>query len=615
MNEQKFKQVGLYLVVALIPGIPIAGCYPLLPGIFAAIFMEEVNRTLLLTFSLFGMALLLPVQAMAKYGLIILIVSVTICLYEWINKKCLTWVGAATAGGSTLLLMIVGEFLQIRNRPVVWMGIVESAFVFSFVILVEPLLHMFLDGVSNRQPEPRKRVNAPENGARLHSYAESFQGLSRLFSQMSQYKSHFAVEEMSKMQQEITGKLCISCNQCALCWEQETSPMYQLFGRLLQSIEKLGNPDREIQAELSEHCLYSQAVVEEAAGIFEKARLNLAWYNRLLENREVIAQQLDAMAYIMTDCAKEYTDISHSEGKMLAAVRYRLKEQGIITNEIRLFEKQNHRLSLQLRVSSKWGNCISVREVAKALGEGLHKPMIAAKNSKTIVGRDEATLVFEEEPKFYTLNGVARLPKDGAQISGDNFSFLNLEVGQSVLTLSDGMGSGIKACKESEMVIELIEKFLEAGFQKETAIRMMNSAMVMHGDDGMYSTVDMASIDLYNGMCDFYKIGATTTFIKHGETVETVSSANLPAGLFQHIEIEKSSRQLRHGDFLVLVSDGVLDYLQVPSPETTIIEMLETIEISNPSNLAKYILEAILLFTGGNVPDDMTVLVTGMWEK
>ena len=238
--------------------------------------------------------------------------------------------------------------------------------------------------------------------------------------------------------------------------------------------------------------------------------------------------------------------------------------------------------------------------------------MVAAKNSKTLVGKEEALISFEEEPKYKTLHGVARLAKDGAQISGDNFSFLDLEGGQSILTLSDGMGSGIRACKESETVIELIEKFLETGFQKETAIRMMNSAMVMHGEDGMYSTVDMAAIDLYSGSCEFLKIGGVTTFIKRGEQVETVSSASLPAGVFSQVEIEKSRRQLADGDFVVLVSDGVLDYLHVPDPEETVKEILETIQINNPGQLAKHILERILLFTGGKAEDDMTVLTAGV---
>lgn len=144
---------------------------------------------------------------------------------------------------------------------------------------------------------------------------------------------------------------------------------------------------------------------------------------------------------------------------------------------------------------------------------------------------------------------------------------------------------------------------------------MMNSAMVIQGEDGIFSTVDMASMDLYTGMCEFYKIGAASTFIKHGEEIECISSATLPAGIFHQIEIEKTSRQLQDGDFVVLLTDGVLDYLKVPMPEDTMREILDTIETNNPGQIAKQILERILLFTAGKVPDDMTVLVAGIWKK
>ena len=66
---------------------------------------------------------------------------------------------------------------------------------------------------------------------------------------------------------------------------------------------------------------------------------------------------------------------------------------------------------------------------------------------------------------------------------------------------------------------------------------------------------------------------------------------------------------------MILVTDGVLDYLRVPAPEETLREILETIETNHPGQLAKEVLERILLFTAGRVPDDMTVLVAGIWEK
>ncbi len=615
MNKAKWKEIMLYGAAILVSKGQLAGCYPLIPGFFAAVFMEEVNRTLLLIFTIFGMALFVPVQAMAKYTMILLVTGLCIRLWEWANRSCRTWIGAAAAGASVFLLTVAGEVLQVRNRAALWMGVLESICVCAMVLVIAPLLQRFLEEGAVPAWQGKEARREPEHGEKLQTYAKSFNGLSQIFSQMENFKGNFEPEEMGKMQQEIAGKVCISCSQCAICWQEESSPMYDLFFRLIHSIEKRGGAGEEVHQELSSYCPHSDSIVEEAIGVFEKAKLNLAWYNRLLENRGVIAEQLDAMAYIMEDCAREYKDISGHEGKLLGAVKSRLREKGVLSREIHLYQRQNGKLSLQLKAASKWGNCVTVKEMAKAVSQGLKRDMVPGKYTRSLIGREEAFLVFEEDTLYHTLQGVARLTKNHAQISGDSFSFLELEGGECVMALSDGMGSGINACRESEMVIELIEKFLEAGFRKETAIRMMNSAMVIQGEEGSFSTVDMASLDLYTGRCEFYKIGAAATYIKRGEEVECISSASLPAGIFHQLEIERSSRQLQDGDFVVLVTDGVTDCLQVPMPEETMQEILGSIDTNNPEQMAKQVLERILLCTDGKVPDDMTVLAAGIWEK
>ena len=82
--------------------------------------------------------------------------------------------------------------------------------------------------------------------------------------------------------------------------------------------------------------------------------------------------------------------------------------------------------------------------------------------------------------------------------------------GKFVMCLSDGMGSGMDACRESEIVVELLEQFLESGFTQEAAARMVNSALVLKGQEGMFSTVDICAVDLYTGICEFLKAGAAS---------------------------------------------------------------------------------------------------------
>ena len=56
--------------------------------------------------------------------------------------------------------------------------------------------------------------------------------------------------------------------------------------------------------------------------------------------------------------------------------------------------------------------------------------------------------------------------KTGSSVSGDSFGMFELDSGIYNVCLSDGMGSGKRANDESNLVVDLLEKFLEAGFKK-----------------------------------------------------------------------------------------------------------------------------------------------------
>ena len=72
---------------------------------------------------------------------------------------------------------------------------------------------------------------------------------------------------------------------------------------------------------------------------------------------------------------------------------------------------------------------------------------------------------------------------------------------------------------------------------------------------------------------------------------------------------------LENGDFLVMVTDGVVEYLHVKEPEETLSGIIEEITTENAGVLAKTIMDRVMLFTGGHAKDDMTILVTGFWKK
>ena len=612
MKKTGWKQLALSILGALCCRISIMGCYPFVPAFFAAVYLEEKGRWLLSVGMLTGMAAFLPITAIAKYMMALLITGLAIRLSEWADKRCYAVVAAAAASIGTFMISIFGGIFDLKNQITAAAGVCEAVFIFGFVVLAARGVHLFLE---ERQESSLRDVRDGYQEQRLLNYAKSFEGLSETFFAMSRQRKA-QTEDVGQIQQEIAGRICSGCDTCAVCWAPADQTMYQVFQRLAGNLIQSGRADEQTKQELKAHCRYAGYVEREAMAAFEQTRVNQAWYNRLLENREVIAQQLDAMAFIMEDCASESKILDESEKRRISEIRYRAKECGITVEEVHLFEKKDGHIQAVLRVRSRWGNCVASKELTKVVCAAMDLHMKPHKDARTFIGKEEAEIVYEEEPAFHAVHGVARLTKDGEAVCGDNFSFMEKEDGEFLLCLSDGMGSGIEANRESELVLDLLERFIEAGFTKDTAIKMLNSAMVIHGEDEKYSTVDISSVNLYTGEASFYKIGASATFIRHKDgAVEGLLSTSLPVGVSVRIEIEQAKKQLSDGDFLVMVTDGVLEYLNTEHPEETIEEMISQIKTNHPGLLAKKVLDQVMEYTGGAVRDDMTVLAAAVWEN
>lgn len=612
MKKESYRKLLIALLGALMGRFSVGGYYPLIPAYYAAALLRGEGRLWLSAVMFGGMALTLPLMQTLRYTLGMVIIWLVVRICEWIDHKCLVATAAVASSAVTLCISISGDLLTNRLQNDLPFKLMESVICLTAVFVFSRMLY-WLPFLVERLPDRPLPRQADEN--RLLGYADSFGELSQLLSGMNTVKKDFTAEEMGRIHNEITGQVCADCAQCALCWDKPDAPMYQALAAYLTSMYQAGKAAAEPIQRLNEHCIRSEALAMEATRVFERARLNLSWYNRLLENRAVIAEQLEAMAYIMEDCTKDSVDLTKKEKPALSTLRYLAKEQGILVQNLRLLEKKNGRITLSMDARSRQGNCISTKNLTKAVCRALDVDMSLHKDSKTLIGRLPAPYVYEEDTLYHSTYGTARLIRDGAAVSGDNFSYVENHDGQAVLMLSDGMGSGNSACKESEMVLELMERFLEAGFSEECALRMLNAACVLHDQEDSYSTVDICSVDLYQGDVAFYKIGAAAAFIKRGTEVSCIPCRGLPVGADMQPQIETASSHVSGGDYVILMTDGVLEHLHVPSPEQTMCEILETVQCTNPNELAKKILERVSLFTGGVVRDDMTVLVAGIWEK
>ena len=596
----------------------IMGHYPLVPAFYAACSLLQENSFLLYIGMIAGIGWFMPLNMMVKYIVILVVTAIAIRFYTWANRNCGGFAAGVMTGAITMILNFSGQAFSAADRNEIVVGISEGIFVMGLTML----LHYALTMASELKASFRREVpdevlpgEAPEGGGRMQAFATAVDGLSVAFARMGKEQESSFEENMSVLEREITGKLCASCDGCAICWSENHLSMSEKIKNLLHAVASHETKEEMIKNDYVSECSRYSNMVEEAVNAFGRMELNRAWYRRLLENRMVIAEQLDAMSELLEDFTKQERTLDEKSRLLLARISYEAKEKGLLVDDLHIYEDAGRRKYVRARVSSKWGGGIPSRNYLRALEKAMHLPMRLEMEAKSVLTKEPTCLTAYEDTSFYTMQGVAGKKKNGSPVTGDSFSLFEMDNGRYYVCLSDGMGSGEQASQESDLVVELMQKFMEAGFAKNTAIRMMNSAMVLKGEDNSYSTLDLAEIDLYSGMLELTKIGAAATFIKRGEKVERISSTSLPAGVDLNPEPESASYRLQNGDFLVMVTDGVLEYLHVKDPEAKLAELLGDMDTDNAGVLAKNLLDRVLMITGNYAMDDMTILTVGVWEK
>lgn len=200
--------------------------------------------------------------------------------------------------------------------------------------------------------------------------------------------------------------------------------------------------------------------------------------------------------------------------------------------------------------------------------------------------------------------GLSLRPKRGERVSGDSAAHFETEDGTLCLLLSDGMGCGEEARRESALAVRLLERFLRAGVETSGALKTLNSALTLRAEvSESFTTIDLLTLSLRDGAAEVYKYGAAPSYVKRGARVRRITGSCLPAGLQSaDTRPETTGFTLEKGSFFVMLSDGVADV----NDDGWLMALLEKFQGDDPQTLASAILAAGRERRGGD--DDCAVL-------
>ena len=514
---------------------------------------------------------------------------------------------------ATLLIGMYGE-----GGGSIQLTVLETAAaIFLFLLTPQVLtsrLAKYIPGTPEYTAEQQKYMRKMRDvtAQRVSQFSSVFHALSKSFSQMEiQPKEEESDREMDYFMSNVTEKTCQTCFKKDQCWANNFNTTYAYMEEIIHEMDQNdGNVSSKLSREWEKICTRSKRVYESIGQELTFFQANQKLKKQVRESRRLVAEQLLGVSEVMDNFAKEIQRERENHHKQEEQIMEAMQSFGIHIEQVEIYslEQGNVDIEMSLPFCDGHGECDKL--IAPMLSDILGETIVVNKEECATYSNDFCRVTFRSSKAYTVETGIAHAAKDGGLVSGDSYSTIELGLGKYAIAISDGMGNGERAHYESKETLLLLQKILQSGIEEKVAIKSVNSILSLRTTDEIFSTLDLAMIDLQNASTKFLKIGSTPSFIKRGNKIIKIQASNLPIGMIQEFEVDVVSEQLKAGDLLIMMSDGVFEGpLHVENYDLWMKRKLQGLETDNPQEVADLILEEVIRSRSEIIHDDMTVTV------
>ncbi|MGG5254555.1 stage II sporulation protein E [Neobacillus sp. SM06] len=514
---------------------------------------------------------------------------------------------------ATLLIGMYGE-----GSGSILLTVLEStAAIVLFLLTPKSLtsrLAKYIPGTPEYTAEQQKYMRKMRDvtAQRVAQFSTVFHALSQSFSNSGE-QDDFEEEdrELDYFLSNVTEKTCQTCFKKEQCWSKNFTKTYEYMGEIIHEMDQnTGTVSQRLSRDFDKYCTRSKKVMDVIQQELTFYQANQKLKKKVMESRRLVADQLLGVSEVMENFAKEIQRERENHHKQEEQILEALLEFGIEIENVEIYslEQGNVDIDIVLPFGNSHGECEKL--IAPMLSDILGETIVV--NTETGFNKSNGfcQVTFKSTKAFVVDTGVAHAAKDGGFVSGDSYSTIELGGGKFAIAISDGMGNGERAHIESTETLKLLQKILKSGIEEKVAIKSVNSILSLRTTDEIFSTLDLAMIDLQNAAAKFLKIGSTPSFIKRGDRVIKIQASNLPMGILQEFEVDVVSQQLKAGDLLIMMSDGVFEGPKhVENYELWMKRKIKELETDDPQEVADLIMEEVIRSRSGLIGDDMTVTV------
>ncbi|MBE7027960.1 MAG: hypothetical protein E7407_02855 [Ruminococcaceae bacterium] len=444
---------------------------------------------------------------------------------------------------------------------------------------------------------------------KLSDASDSFFELSSIFSQMTESAAKSDILSPAAIFDSVFDDVCKNCNMCTYCWYKNYDSTSADISILYNSMTDRGYATEfDAPCQFRAECIKFDDFLESVNKNYEIHKINLAWASKVRESKSIVSQQFENISSVLGSIKKQFQKGLVYDEILETKIRASLDKKGISASFIRVVLTDCYEVTVKVSSCEKDTSYIGL--IASTVGACLETPVFPV--AKTYLN-DECTLKFREKANFSLDAGFAKTSPDGNTKSGDSHAFMPLEDGKYILCLSDGMGHGKEASSQSKTTTELIRKLLLLGFDKEIALKIINTFLLFNSKNETFATADVCVVNLYSGALEFIKSGAVSSFIKTADEVKEIKCSSLPTGAISNLYADCELEYATGGDYIIMTTDGISDVL-ITEDKNYLKEIIENFDEGSPQELADIIITNALSRTLDKVHDDMTVLVSKISE-
>ena len=269
----------------------------------------------------------------------------------------------------------------------------------------------------------------------------------------------------------------------------------------------------------------------------------------------MVENQFTTTAAVLSDLSAEFDLCERFDEDAAEKVGEVFRRAGVVPMEVSCRVDRYGRMTIDAQTTRTYRLKINRaqlgRELNRACGRQFMQPCVSTTHA-------QCRFSVCERPQYRILCGSAQHASGGGALCGDSTAQFYDGCGRFIAIVSDGMGTGGRAAVDGAMAAGMAQTLLKAGMGVESTLQIVNTALMAKSGDESLSTLDMAFIDLFTGRVEVKKAGAPACFVCSRHKVSAMQTSSLPIGILQEVQYASAATVLEDGDFLVLVSDGVL---------------------------------------------------------